>query len=147
MILKLNLWLTKKCILLDFKIQKNMTSHQTTALNYAILFITQTFDVQGIIASGSIIRGGGNAKSDFDIFVIHRGDFRQRVQKYFDGIPCEIFVNTIEWAYMYFEDEKSTNRPVTAHMLASGRIMIGIEDTEILKLVEDAKVYAQTPCH
>ena len=60
--------------------------------------------------------------------MIHRGSFRQRVQKFFSGVPAEIFVNPPSGIEKYFTEEHAVRRPLTAHMLATGFVVT--EQTE-----------------
>lgn len=94
------------------------------ALHEAVAFILQRFDVLGIIASGTIIRGNPGPSSDLDIYVIHAKPKRQRLQKFFDGVPAEIFVNPVSAIEGYFRDERKEGRPLTAHMLAAGFVIL-----------------------
>ena len=63
------------------------------ALREAVRFILNRFDVSGIVAAGTIIEGNPDLSSDLDVYVIHRKLFRQRIQKFFNDVPAEIFVN------------------------------------------------------
>ena len=63
------------------------------ALRMAINYILENYKPIGIIASGTIICGTPDKSSDLDIYVIHNESFRQRLQKYFNGVPAEIFIN------------------------------------------------------
>jgi hypothetical protein len=119
-----------------------MDSHYVKALEQALAWIRSTYHTTGILVSGSIARGNPDENSDFDIYVIHGGSFRQRVQKLFNGIPCEIFVNNLEQVYRYFESEQKNNRPVTANMIATGTLVSGSDDPGILALIDDAKKFA-----
>jgi hypothetical protein len=97
------------------------------ALRSAVRFITQTFEPVGIIASGTILRGTPDPASDLDIYVIHLKSTRQRIQKFFEGIPAEIFVNPPEKIEQYFEEEQQSGRPLTAHMLATGFVILDLD--------------------
>jgi len=90
------------------------------------------------VVSGSILRGNPDRNSDLDIYVIHRQPFRRRIQKYFIGVPCELFLNNFAQVYQYFEQECKDNRPVTAHMLASGQVIRGAGDPELQELIHAA---------
>jgi hypothetical protein len=94
------------------------------ALRDAVTFILQRFDVLGIIASGSIIRGEPHAGSDLDIYVVHARQQRQRIQKFFQGVPAEIFVNPVSAIEGYFENEAKDGRPCTAHMFVTGFVVL-----------------------
>jgi hypothetical protein len=74
----------------------------------------------GMIAAGSILRGAPDQSSDIDLYVIHLAPFRQRVQKYFNGVPAEIFINPPHQVERYLEEEQAAGRPITAHMLTTG---------------------------
>lgn len=119
-----------------------MAPHYQLALRQALAWITTHFEPLGIVASGSIIRGNPHATSDFDLYVIHEKAFRQRVQKRFNGVPCEIFVNNPAQVRDYFASELRQNRPVTAHLLATGQVVHGHDNPHILALVEEARYYA-----
>ncbi len=92
------------------------------ALHEALEFILARYDVLGVIASGTIISGTPDANSDLDIYVIHVKPQRQRVQRRFQGVPVEIFVNPPASIRCYFAEE--VTRPSTAHMLANGVVLI-----------------------
>ncbi|MBK7870432.1 MAG: nucleotidyltransferase domain-containing protein [Saprospiraceae bacterium] len=120
-----------------------MNDFYALALGQALNWITEQYEPIGIIVSGSIIRGNPDKNSDFDIYVIHNQHFRQRVQKYFNDVPCEIFVNNLDHIYSYFDSELKNNRPVTANILSTGVIYMGAENQEIITLLDDAKKYAR----
>jgi predicted nucleotidyltransferase len=90
------------------------------ALHEAVAFILSRTAPVGIIASGSILRGNPDPASDLDMYVIHRQPYRQRIQKYFNGVPAEIFINPPEQVKRYIAEEQAEHRPITAHMLATG---------------------------
>ena len=118
-----------------------MDNKYIVALDKAISWIELNYSPIGIIVSGSIIRGNPNAQSDFDIFVIHREEYRQRVQKYFNNIPCEIFINPFNKVIDYLDVDYKNNRPITAHMIASGYVIRGADNIEIINLINLAKEY------
>jgi len=97
------------------------------ALHAAVEFILGHFAVSGIIAAGTIIRGQPDPTSDLDLYVIHRGSFRQRIQRFFHDIPAEIFVNPPPAVVGYFEEEHAGRRPLTAHMLATGFVVLELD--------------------
>ena len=119
-----------------------MAPHYRLALDQALAWIITHFETLSIVASGSIVRGNPHATSDFDLYVIHEKTFRQRVQKRFNGVPCEIFVNNPAHVRDYFVSELRQNRPVTAHLLATGQLVHGHANPQILALVEEARHYA-----
>ena len=122
-----------------------MLENHKIALAEAKNWIEQNYKTIGIIASGSIIRGNPNKESDFDFYVIHEESFRQRVQKYFNKVPCEIFVNSIEQTKTSFLKEQNDNRPVTAHMIATGVVIKGEENEKIKSIFTEAKEYQDKP--
>ena len=98
-----------------------------TALREAVSFILENHDPVGIIASGTIIRGNPDPTSDLDIYVIHLGNYRQRVQRFFNGVPAEIFINPPHKVEDYFKQEQEDRRPLTAHMLATGFVVLDLD--------------------
>jgi hypothetical protein len=94
-----------------------------TALRHAVDFTFQEFDPVGVIATGTIVRGKGHRSSDLDLQVVHLAPFRRRVQRWFDGVPTEIFVNPPAAIRAYFAEEDRDGRRVTAHMLATGVVV------------------------
>ena len=97
----------------------DMNDNHKIAFNEALAWVSLNFKPVGIIVTGSIVRGNPDLNSDFDIFVIHEDGYRQRIQKYFNGVPCEIFINNFNHVYGYFEKEFENNRPVSAHMIST----------------------------
>jgi Nucleotidyltransferase domain len=118
-----------------------MKAFHKKALTEAVHWIEAHFKPIGIIASGSIIRGNPNKDSDFDIYVIHEQPFRQRIQKYFNQVPCEIFVNTFAHTQSSFLNEQNDNRPVTAHMIATGKVIKGQDNDIVKQAIKEANVF------
>ena len=108
------------------------------ALRQAVEYILSRFEPVGMIAAGSILRGAPDATSDLDIYVIHHAPFRQRIQKLFNGIPAEIFVNPPAAIVKYFASEQAAGRPLTAHMLATGYVILAT-DPVVNALCEQAR--------
>jgi predicted nucleotidyltransferase len=98
-----------------------------TALREAVLYALSSFRPVGIVASGTIVRGNPDPASDLDIWVIHFEPARQRIQKFFNGIPTEIFVNPPWVIQSYFESEQASARPIAAHMLATGFVILSLD--------------------
>ena len=101
-----------------------LADHHLAALQNAVEWILAHYAVRGIFACGSIIRGNPGPSSDFDIYVIHAAPERQRVQRRFDGVPAEIFVNPPAAVRSYFVAEHAAFRPITAHMLTDGFVVL-----------------------
>ncbi len=95
-----------------------------TALRRAVAFVCTRTEPVGLFACGSILRGAPDPGSDWDLYVIHRESGRFRVQERFAGVPAEIFVNTPESARAYMREEQEDGRPITAHMLATGFVVL-----------------------
>lgn len=97
------------------------------ALREAVDYIFGRYHPLGVVAAGSILRGHGSPASDLDIYVVNSvivgRSFRQRVQRYFAGVPAEIFVNPLGRIERYFAEEAHDGRPITAHMLATGHVV------------------------
>lgn len=109
---------------LDQCVWPDLAERYNRALHEAVRFVLQRFDVFGIVVSGTIVRGNPDPTSDLDVYVIHREQFRQRIQKFFDGVPAEIFVNPPQVIRQYFDREQKEGRPCTAHMLATGFVVL-----------------------
>lgn len=93
------------------------------ALDLALQFIHETYEPVAILVSGTIIRGNPHTNSDLDLVVIHDEPWRQRTQRFFNGVPAEIFVNPSFQIERTFDQETAAGRPVMAHMIASGYIL------------------------
>ncbi len=116
-----------------------------TALLKAIKHIIDAYAPPGIVACGSIIRGNPGSSSDLDMYVIHDHPWRQRVQRWFNGVPTEIFVNPPSRIEQYFVEERPSGRPMTAHMLATGSIMLDHNGEAVRLQVLAKAVVEQTP--
>jgi hypothetical protein len=114
------------------------------ALRAATAYILDAFRPHAIVACGTIIRGNPGPTSDLDLYVIHDQPWRQRVQKFFAGVPAEIFVNPPPRIERYFAEERASGRPMTAHMLATGYIMLDRQG-EAARLKELARQVLRQP--
>jgi len=115
------------------------------ALREAIELILRRYTPVGIIAAGSILRGVPDRTSDLDLYVIHKATFRQRLQKFFNGVPAEIFVNPPTQVVRYFAEEHASGRPITANMLTNGFIVLSTDEV-IEQLRSQAREWlAKTP--
>jgi hypothetical protein len=97
------------------------------ALSAAVQFILEHTDPVGIIASGNILRGAPDASSDLDLYVIHLYPYRKRIQKFFQDVPAEIFINPPFQIECYLAEERAEGRPITAHMLAIGLVILATD--------------------
>ncbi len=118
-----------------------LTDPYDIALREAVEFTFQRFEVSGIFACGSVIRGEGDALSDIDLYVVNADPFRQRFQRRFNGIPTEIFVNPAHQIRAYFADEHAVGRPCTAHMLSTGHVVLS-NDPVVEQLIGEARFVA-----
>jgi predicted nucleotidyltransferase len=115
------------------------------ALRDAVCFILDRFEPLGIVACGTLVHGDPGPSSDLDIYVIHAQPKRQRIQKFFHGVPAEIFVNPVRAIEGYFEAEAKHGRPCTAHMLATGFVVLD-RDPVVQELRRRARaILAQPP--
>jgi L-amino acid N-acyltransferase YncA/predicted nucleotidyltransferase len=94
-----------------------------TALREAVAFIFDFVEPVAVVATGTIVRGIAHATSDLDIYVVHDAPYRRRIQRFFSGVPAEIFINPPHAVRRYFHDEHFDARPITAHMLATGFVL------------------------
>jgi hypothetical protein len=85
------------------------------------------------------VRGIADPSSDFDLYVLHDGSFRQRVQRWFQAVPFEVFVNPEAAVLEYIRSESREGRPVTAHMLATGVVLWSADDSRLEKLIRHAR--------
>jgi hypothetical protein len=115
-----------------------------TALREAVAFVLTRTEPIGIVASGTIIRSNPDASSDLDIYIIHRQPWRQRVQRWFNGVPCELFFNPPDAIEGYFIEEHADGRPLTAHMLATGAPVLN-DDPAVDALIARAQQMMATP--
>jgi len=95
-----------------------------TALRQTVAFVLGRTSPLGIIAAGSIVRGVPDPGSDLDIYVIHADPHRFRAQRWFSGVPAEVFVNPPASVRGYMAEERRSGRPCTAHMLATGFVVL-----------------------
>ncbi len=115
------------------------------ALREAVQFTLAQTQPAGIIAAGSILRGKPDATSDIDLYVVHQQPWRQRVQKWFNGVPCEIFINPPAAIESYFDEELAAARPITAHMLATGFVVLNADPIIDVLILRARNLLAQPP--
>ena len=103
--------------------RKSLPESYRRAFDAALGFIRMQFDPDGIVVSGTIVRGNPDPASDLDIVVVHHQSWRQRVQRFFDGVPAELFVNPPEGIRRSYHQEAVAGRAVMAHMMATGTVI------------------------
>jgi hypothetical protein len=111
------------------------------ALREAVAYAIDRFAPIGIIAAGTIVRGCPDPASDLDIFILRAARERLRVQKFFGGVPAEIFVNPPARAEELLVTDDA--RRITANMVTSGFVVLG--GPEVDKLRERARAVLATP--
>jgi predicted nucleotidyltransferase len=114
------------------------------ALREAVAYILDRFQVRGIVAAGSILRGAPDPSSDLDLYVVQSEPWRQRLQRIFHGVPAEIFVNPEKAIEGYFESEPKSGRPMTAHMIAAGHVVLD-RDGVVAELRQKAAAIIEQP--
>ena len=97
------------------------------ALHEAVSFVLERFKPVGIIAAGTVVQGRPDATSDLDVWVIHMEPVRQRLQRFFVGVPAEIFVNPPWVIQKYFVQDQAEARPISAHMMATGTVVLATD--------------------
>ena len=70
---------------------------------------------------------------------IHAKPERQRIQKFFHGVPAEIFVNPPAAIRGYMRDERKQGRPSDSHMLTTGFVILD-RDPIVQTLIQEAEV-------
>jgi hypothetical protein len=116
-----------------------------TALEEAAEHIFDHFEPVAIVVSGSIIRGNPDSGSDLDLYLIHQEPYRQRIQRFFNGVPAELFVNPLAQIPRYFAEDTARGRPLTAHLLATGHPLYDPEGVARDLQQRSAKVLAGGP--
>jgi predicted nucleotidyltransferase len=122
-----------------------LTEPYNKALREAVSFILDHVpDVMGVIVSGTILRGTPAPASDLDIYVVRENPERQRIQRWFNDVPAEIFINPIPKVREYMESERKQGRPITAHMISTGFVVLNVAP-QVATLIEDAREMVAMP--
>lgn len=116
----------------------NLQSPYKEALEDAVKFILKKFSVQGIIVTGSIISGRPSKSSDLDIHVINNRYERQRIQRFFNNVPTEIFVNPVHKVKEYLEEEFISGKASTASMYVNGFVILD-QNQNVFKIRSKSK--------
>jgi predicted nucleotidyltransferase len=115
------------------------------ALREAVAYVLERYKPAGIIAAGSAVRGIPDRSSDIDLYVIHLEPFRQRLQRFFNAVPVEIFINPPQQVERYLEEEQAEGTPITAHMLAKGVVLLQNDPVTGQLISRAAELLAQPP--
>ena len=100
-----------------------LTEPYATALREAVAYIFERWMPVGIVAAGTVIGGSPGPSSDIDLYVIHHEPYRRRVQRRFNGVPTEMFVNSPGWVERQFRWDPAAGQLVSAHMLGTGFVV------------------------
>lgn len=129
-----------------------LPARYAAALRAAVAFALGEADAVGVVAAGTIVRGVPHASSDLDLYVIHEASIRRRVQRYFGDpalgapVPAEIFINPPAAVRAYFAEEHADGRPLTAHMLATGYVVLA-RGPALPALRHEAAAWLERPSH
>ncbi|WP_317201779.1 nucleotidyltransferase domain-containing protein [Janthinobacterium sp.] len=108
------------------------------ALQQALDWLRGVAQPIGVLVSGSIVRGNPGPASDLDIVVLQAAPGRRRVQRWFNGVPVELFFNSEKWLRHCIREEAAQGRPVMAHMLATG-VLVEDSDGQMAAVIESAR--------
>lgn len=75
----------------------------------------------GVLATGSRVRGEGDASSDIDLHVVIDQPRRQRRNIVVAGVEVEMFINPLFQIALYFDEGRASGRGVDQHMWSTGR--------------------------
>lgn len=111
------------------------------AARQALEFIASYRDpVVGILLGGSVSRGGGDANSDLDFYVVTVGDHRQRVQRRFNGVPCEMFFNPERQLRRYYPLEAAQGKSSAVGLTLDSQVLLDV-DGVVARLRDEAQVF------
>lgn len=111
-------------VIADDLMPRGLAEPYTTAMRLALDFIAvYPAPVVAITASGSVIQGRGDPRSDLDLWVVVDGQQRQRIQVRFNGVPCEIFFNPEARIARYFEEEARDGRASSIGLTLDGEVL------------------------
>lgn len=113
------------------------------AVDELVDYVTRSYAPVGIVVAGSVVRGEGGPTSDLDVCCIHAEPWRVREQKRFHGVPAELFVNPPAQIRRYFASEHAAGRPCTAHMFATGEVILAAPVID--ELVDEARAWLARP--
>lgn len=98
----------------------------------------------GIVAAGSLVCGCPDVASDMDICLIHLDPYRRRLHRRFRWRTCGYFVNPPHVIRGDFASKPESARPVMAHMLASGAVVLN-RIPVVVKLIAEARELRAAP--
>lgn len=74
----------------------------------------------GVLATGSRVRGEGDASSDIDLHILIDQPRRQRRNIVVAGVEVEMFINPPFQIALYFDEGRASGRGVDQHMWSTG---------------------------
>jgi hypothetical protein len=99
--------------------------------------------VLGIVLGGSKSCGDGDANSDLDFYVVTTGDHRQRVQRRFNDVPCEMFFNPARQIRKYFAEEAERGKTSAVGLLLDSQVLLDVNGV-VAELREEARTVRMT---
>lgn len=125
---------------------ENIKEPFATALREVVAYAVEKYNPIGLFGAGSVMRGEGDLTSDIDLYVIFDADYRQIEHKFFNDVPCQLFCNPPERVKRYFVEERGrlNNGPTTAHMIASGTVILN-RDPRVDQIIVEAKQALERP--
>jgi hypothetical protein len=108
----------------DLTIPPELSEPYLEALRLAVDFIFNRPERPvSVTLSGSVALGYGDVNSDLDIWIVVDGDNRQRVQRRFNGVPCEMFFNPERRIPRYFSEEALEGRCPSVGLTLDGHVL------------------------
>lgn len=103
-------------------------------------------NVTGALVCGSYVTGDASAHSDVDVQILLADgtSWEERGNDVVDGYLFEYFANTAERKRAYFQEGMALNRPATATMFVTGRVIFD-DDGGVARLRRDAARVLRRP--
>jgi hypothetical protein len=108
-------------------------------------YVQTTWKPIGVIVAGSIVRGEAGPTSDLDVVVVHEEPWRVREQRWFAGVPTELFVNPPDRIRKTFASEHAEGQPSTADMFATGEALRTPPHPVVAELIREARDWLSRP--
>ena len=103
-------------------------------------------DVVGALVCGSYVTGAPSPRSDIDVVIVlaPRVKYRERGNRVVGGYLLEYFANPAAQFRAYFRRDHARNRPHTATMFATGRVLFDPRSA-VRQLRADARAWLARP--
>jgi hypothetical protein len=108
-------------------------------------YVQATWKPIGVIVAGSIVRGEAGPTSDLDVVVVHEEPWRLREQRWFAGVPTELFVNPPDRIRKTFANEHAEGQPSLADMFATGEVLGAPPHPVVAELIREARDWLARP--